>query len=242
MAVKADMERAILGTRIRQRRRETGLTQVELARRIGISASYLNLIEWNKRRIAGSLLRRTAEELNLGIDDLEGSAERRLFETLTEVAHLPELSSLDIEDDHTGELIGRFPGWARAMAALARSEREATVRAQTLSDRLSNDPFLSETVHRMLTRIAAIRSAAEILTEFRDVPEDRRNSFLRIINEEIGVLSDVGEALAAYLDKADEPDRALTPLDEVEALFDARDNHFEEIETATAQLAREIPA
>lgn len=240
MAVKADMERAILGTRIRQRRRETGLTQVELARRIGISASYLNLIEWNKRRIAGSLLRRTAEELNLGIDDLEGSAERRLFETLTEVAHLPELSSLDIEDDHTGELIGRFPGWARAMAALARSEREATVRAQTLSDRLSNDPFLSETVHRMLTRIAAIRSAAEILTEFRDVPEDRRNSFLRIINEEIGVLSDVGEALAAYLDKADEPDRALTPLDEVEALFDARDNHFEEIETATAQLARQL--
>ena len=44
---------AIIGTRIRQRRRELGLTQAELARRVEISAPYLNLIEWNKRRIAG---------------------------------------------------------------------------------------------------------------------------------------------------------------------------------------------
>ena len=210
MAVKADMERAILGTRIRQRRRETGLTQVELARRIGISASYLNLIEWNKRRIAGSLLRRTAEELNLGIDDLEGSAERRLFETLTEVAHLPELSSLDIEDDHTGELIGRFPGWARAMAALARSEREATVRAQTLSDRLSNDPFLSETVHRMLTRIAAIRSAADSVDEAsKGLPDlSRRLDAVAVRAEQL---------IGAYGDRSDFNQETLAMLREVRA-------------------------
>ena len=234
------MDRSILGTRIRQRRREIGITQVELAGRIGIPASYLNLIELNKRRIAGTLLRKTAEALNLELDDLDGAAERRLLETLTEIAHLPSLGALGIEDQRTGELIGRFPGWARGLAALARSEREATALAQTLTDRLSNDPFLGETVHRMLTRIAAIRSAAEILTEFPDAPADRRDRFHRIIHEESRALSDVGEALAAYLDKADEPDRTLTPLDEVEALFDARENHFGEIEAAAAALAPEI--
>ena len=234
------MDRSILGTRIRQRRRELGITQVELAGRIGISASYLNLIELNKRRIAGGLLRRTAESLHLELDDLDGAAERRLLETLTEIAHLPSLGTLGIEDNRTGELIGRFPGWAKGLAALARSEREATALAQTLTDRLSNDPFLGETVHRMLTRIAAIRSAAEILSEFPDAPAERRDRFHRILFEESRALSDVGEALAAYLDKADEPDRALTPLDEVEALFEARENHFQEIEAAAGALAQQL--
>ena len=229
--------RSILGARIRQRRRELGLSQAELARQVGISASYLNLIEWNKRQIAGARLRQIAEALDLELGDLDGAAERRLHDTLTEVAHLPELASLGLEDERIGELIGRFPGWARGLAAVARSGREAATRAQMLADRLSNDPFLGETVHRMLTRIAAIRSAAEILTEYPDVPADRRERFHRIVHEESRALSDVGEALAAYFDKAEAPTRTLTPVDEVEALFDARGHHFAEIEAAAAPLA-----
>ena len=230
------MPKAILGTRIREHRRSLRITQAELARRIGISASYLNLIERNKRGIAGPLLRRTAEKLDLSLDELDGAAERRLLETLNEIAHLPDLRSLGVEADSAGELIGRYPGWARAIAALARSEREATGAARALADRLTHDPFLGETVHRMLTRIAGIRAAAEILAEFSDIPADRRARFHRIIHEESRGLSDVGEALAAYFDKIGETDRTLTPLDEVEALFDARENRFEEIEAAAAEL------
>lgn len=230
------MRDTILGTRIRQRRREIGINQADLARSVGISPSYLNLIEWNKRRIAGTLLRKIADALGLSLDELAGAAEMRLLETLSEVAHLPSLSAVGIEAHRTDELIGRFPGWARGVAALARSEREATQRAQTLSDRLSNDPFLGEAVHRMLSRIAAIRSTAEILTEFSDIPEDQRARFSQIISEESHVLTEVGEALVVYLDKAEEADKVLTPLDEVEALFAARDNHFAEIETRAAAL------
>ena len=228
---------AILGSRIRQRRRELGVTQSDLARRVGISASYLNLIEWNKRQIAGTRLRQIAEALHLPLAELEGSSERRLAEALTEVARLPSLEGLEIEEERIGELIGRFPGWSRALAALARSEREAVARAHVLSDRLSNDPFLGETVHRMLSRIASVRSAAEILTEYPDIPAAQRDRFSRIVHEESGTLSEVGEALATYLDKAEETDRVMTPIDEVEALFAARDNRFEEIEEPAASLA-----
>ena len=227
---------SILGTRIRQRRRELGLAQIELARRVGISASYLNLIEWNKRQIAGARLRRIAEALDLTVDELGGLSERRLAETLAEIANLPSLGGLGIEEVRVGELIGRFPGWSRALSALARSEREAVARAGVLSERLSNDPFLGETVHRMLSRIAAIRSAAEILVEYSDIPADRRERFLRIVNEESATLSEVGEALAVYLDKAEDTDRVMTPTDEVEAVFAARGNRFEEIEAASAEL------
>ena len=230
------MDRSIVGARIRQRRREIGVTQVELARRIGISPSYLNLIEWNKRQAAGPLLRKIAAALRLDLEELDAASERRLLESMTEIAHLPSLSGLDLEEERTAEFIGRFPGWARGVAVLARSEQQATARAQALSDRLSHDPFLGETIHGMLTRIAAIRSASEILTEYPDAPAERQDAFHRIIYEESRRLSDVGEALAAYLDKADDPDRVMTPIDEVETLFDTRENHFREIEAVAGTL------
>lgn len=233
-----ELDRSIVGTRVRQRRRERGITQVDLARRIGISPSYLNLIEWNKRQIAGTLLRKIAEALDLG--ELDVASDRRLLEVLNEIAHLPSMDPLNIEADRAGELIGRFPGWARSVAALAHSEREATTRVRTLSDRLSNDPFLGEAVHRMLSRIAAIRSASEILTDYPDAPVDRRDRFQKIIHEESRALSDVGEALAAYLDKADDPDRVLTPLDEVESFFDAQGNYFAEIEGGAREIAAQL--
>lgn len=228
---------SIIGTRIRQRRREIGYTQADLAKKVDISPSYLNLIEWNKRRIAGSLLHKIASALSLSSEELDGASEKRLLESLSEIAHLPSLGALGVETERTSELIGRFPGWARGLATLARSEREATMRAQTLSDRLSNDPFLSETVHRMLTRIAAIRSAAEILEEYPDVETEQRERFNSLIHQDSRALSDVGEALASYLDKAEESERVHTPLDEVETLFVARENRFEEIEGPAADLA-----
>ncbi|MEO1493002.1 MAG: short-chain fatty acyl-CoA regulator family protein [Pseudomonadota bacterium] len=224
------MDRSIAGTRLRARRRQMGITQADLARTLGISASYLNLIEANKRRIGGQLLSRAAEELGLALDDLDGAAEQRLNEALVDIAQMPALSSLDIEHDRSGEFIGRFPGWARAMAALARSEQNAQRSARVLADRLSHDPFLGEAVHRMLSRIASIRSAAEIMTEYDDIDRDQRQRFDQIIFEESRNLAEVGEALAAYFDKSTETDTSLTPLDEVEAMFESRENRFAEIE------------
>lgn len=228
---------AIIGTRIRQRRREIGITQAELARQVGISAPYLNLIEWNKRPIAGGLLRRTAEALGLPLSELDDASERQLFDTLNEISQISLFNDLGIERDRISELIGRFPGWARTLAAISKSERDANARVESLSDRLSNDPFLNETVHRMLTQIASVRSASEILNDFPDISGERRDRFNAIIHEQSKALSDVGEALAVYLDRTEDTDRAITPIDEVEALFNARNNHFEEIEAATKALS-----
>lgn len=239
-ATQQAAHRAVLGTRIRERRRALGITQAELARRIGISPSYMNLIERNRRGIAGRLLRRVAQVLALRLDELDGAAERRLIETLDEIAHAPDLRALGVEAAATADLIARYPGWARALAALARSEREARAATGALADRLTHDPFLGEAVHRMLTRIAAIRSAAEILVDFTDLEPAQRQRFHGIVREESRALSEVGEALAAYFDKVAAPDRTLTPLDEVEALFDARANRFEEIEAAAGALAARL--
>lgn len=230
------MNQPIVGTRIRQKRKQMGVSQADLARQMEISPSYLNLIEWNKRRIAGGLLTRAAMALGMRVQELEGSGDHRLLDDLNEIAHLESIAKLAVERDRAGELLGRFPGWSRALAALARSERQAVTRAQNLSDRLTNDPFLGETVHRMLTQIASIRSAAEILAGYEDIAPERRSRFTEMINGESQALSTVAEALATYLDKAEDQDRALTPVDETEQFFEVNQNRFPDIESAAADL------
>ena len=236
------MGRALLGPRIRERRRQVGLTQVELARRIGISGSYLNMIERNRRQIAGALLRRTAEALDLGLDELDGAAERRLVEALEEIVRLPALAGLEVEADKTEELLARFPGWARALASLARSERQASQTARALADRLTHDPVLGETVHRLLSCSASIRMASEILTDYGDLAPEQGARFQDIISSESVKLSEIAEALAGYFDSGAESVQSSSPLDEVEALFDASDNRFEELEAAAADLSRRMAA
>lgn len=228
------MARSIIGARIRERRRAIGLTQSELARRIGISASYLNLIEGNKRGVGDKLLGRVARELSIRAEDLDGAAERRLFDQLREVAADPRLSALGIEADQAGELLGRFPGWARAIGAVARSERELSGHVRAMSDRLKHDPFLGEAVHRMLTHTAALRSAAEILIDVPDLEPPQRERFEAILATESRRLSDVGEALAAYFDRSHTTRAAVTPTDEIDALFEAHANRFAPIEAAVA--------
>lgn len=231
------MATPMLGTRIRERRKSLGVTQTDLARRMGVSASYLSLIEANKRGVAGPLLRAAAEALDLELDELDGAAERRLLATLNEIAQLPEFAALGVEAERTGDMLGRYPGWARAVAALARSERSAVEEASAQADRLAHDPILADTVHSMLTRIAAIRSAVEILTGYSDVPGEERDRFLRILEEEGRTLSDVGEALTAYFEAEGKSGRALTPVDEVEALFEAGDGRFAGLDAAAEGLA-----
>jgi predicted transcriptional regulator/transcriptional regulator with XRE-family HTH domain len=235
------MKRNILGPRIRERRREIGITQADLAKQVEISASYLNLIEHNKRDIGGSLLRKLANALDLPLEQLDGAADRRLLETLEEIAQNPEMLAIGVEDKRIGEMIGRFPGWSNGILALSRSEHLATNTAQVLSDRLNHDPFLGETVHKMLTRITSLYSASEIIDQNPEIDSVPRDRFYAIMHEESQQLCKLGDALASYFDNAAWARRALTPLDEIDALFDNRNNHFAEIERRAQALHLQLP-
>ena len=60
-------QKAWLGNKVRRLRRDQGLAQVEMARRLGISPSYLNLIEHNQRPLTLPLLLKLGQEFNVDL-------------------------------------------------------------------------------------------------------------------------------------------------------------------------------
>ncbi len=226
------LSRSLIGPKLRERRKALGITQTHFAAQLGISASYLNLIEANKRSIGGSLLKRMAEQLGLVIDELDGAAERRLVRDLGELAGEPLLAELRLDLASADALASRHTGWGRALVTLHRAWLDGNRAVSALSDRLNQDPFLSDAVHSMLSRVAAIRSSAEILDTVDDLTPEQQKRFASIVDSESARLSDVAQALAAFFDKAHTRTRSITPVEEVDDFIFEHDNHFPRLEQA----------
>src|SRR5690606_22954022 len=130
------MRHDLTGLKIRRRRRAGGLTQGELARRAGISPSYLNLIEQNKRPIAGALLDRLAAGLGVARAELDDEPERRLIDRLNEVAADPALAGPGDHHASSAEIVGRYPEWADLLLKLYRAFVDRNEAVLALADRL----------------------------------------------------------------------------------------------------------
>ena len=59
-----------IGPKIKAFRRKLGIQANKLADQLGISPSYLNLIEGGKRKIDGDLLLKACQELKIELSDL----------------------------------------------------------------------------------------------------------------------------------------------------------------------------
>jgi hypothetical protein len=119
------MARALIGRTVRRLRSEQRLSQQALAVRLGISASYLNLIEHDQRAVTASLLIKLGETLRVDLATLSGSGERQLEASLREAFADPLLSSDAVPEAEIAELSAAAPNAARAVLALYRAWRVA---------------------------------------------------------------------------------------------------------------------
>jgi len=224
---------SLTGTRIRERRSITGLRQADLARQIGISASYLNLIEHNRRRIGGKLLVDIAQVLGVEPSMLTEGAEAALIATLREAA--ADVGGAAAETDRADEFAGRFPGWAEVLALEHRRIASLERTVETLSDRLTHDPHLAASLHEVLSTAASIRSTASILAETGELEPEWRDRFHRNLNEDSRRLAESSKALVTYLDDSDaSDDQRGVPREEAEGFMAARGHHFPELEDGSA--------
>jgi predicted transcriptional regulator/transcriptional regulator with XRE-family HTH domain len=166
------MARAVIGRTVRRLRADRHLSQQALATRLGISASYLNLIEHDQRAVTASLLIKLAETLRVDLAELSGTQERRLEVGLREALGDPLLGAEAVPEAEIEALAAGSPNAARAVLALYRAWRVAREDAGGI----------------------ALPSGRRVLLpneEARDLFDDRANHF--------PALEEAAEALAADL-------------------------------------------
>tara|TARA_B100000686_G_scaffold355086_1_gene469761 strand:+ start:5183 stop:6553 length:1371 start_codon:yes stop_codon:yes gene_type:complete len=106
-----DERKIMVGQRVRRLRQSQGSTQAEMASKLGISTSYLNLIERNQRPATVQFLLRLGQAFDIDLVQFAGNDEARIVAQLREVFADPifkqsNISPQDIEDICSASPIG----------------------------------------------------------------------------------------------------------------------------------------
>lgn len=220
---------SIIGTRIRERRLQQGMRQAALAKSAGISASYLNLIEHNRRRIGGKILMRLAEVLQVEPALLADGAEAGLVATLNAAAGGLAAGGLVGAE----EFAGRFTGWAKVLADKHQRVETLERNLRILTDRLAHDPRLAVALHEVIDAVTAVRATASILVDTKELEPEWQARFHRNLNEDSGRLAEGAEHLVRYLEAAPEVEAGIkTAQDELHAFLDDHGYYFAGLEQA----------
>lgn len=232
--------RAPIGLKIRNRRKTLGFSQSRMAQNIGISASYLNLIEGNKRDVGGVLLQKIAAELGLELDVLTGEAEQRVMQELEEAFVDPLFHSLEFPSDDARNLVAQFPKVAHGLSRLYRAYSDANINLEIQGNRLRSDPLFSELLHQMLSQITIVRSSSEILEDESGLSEDESRRFLGAIGNQARAMTDVAQTLITHFDQSSQQRRATSPARELDDLIINERNYFPVLEDTADQLRRDL--
>ena len=128
-----------LGAKVRALRRAHDLRQTQLAEVLGISPSYLNLIEHDRRPLPAELLLKLAQQFELDLKSFAEEGDGRLGADLMEVFGDPVLEHHGLSTAEVRELTVAAPGVARAVVQLYQLYRGARESAEGMAARLSTD-------------------------------------------------------------------------------------------------------
>ena len=229
-----------LGPRLRSVRKKKGITQSSLAHSIGISVSYLNLIEHNKRNIGPDLVARLTRALDIDPEHLSAPQDARLIHDLENLAAEPLFRDSRLEPKAPKDIVANHPRWAEGILKLYRTHQTSSEALEAMSQRLNRDPYMVESSHQIMNIITSIRSFSEILEEVPDLPDDVRNSMATGISAESRKLGSTAKALFEFINEPGKSLRSSTPGDLVNDFLIDRHNYFEELEEAATSLRARI--
>jgi predicted transcriptional regulator/transcriptional regulator with XRE-family HTH domain len=182
-------QKIFAGPRIRRLRMERSLTQTAMAEGLGISPSYLNLIERNQRPITVQLILKLASVYRIDPHELQAET-RGSVAALKEVFSDPLLAGELPGDQELIDLAETAPNAAAAMQKLFRAYREQAERLSDLNALLASEG-----------RATTLSAARLPVDEVHEVFEHRASHF--------PALEEAAEAFATELDAGDDLFAAL---------------------------------
>src|SRR3954452_25578374 len=186
-------QKIFAGPRIRRIRRALGLTQTAMAAGLGISPSYLNLIERNQRPLTVQLILRLSAVYKIEAEELNQAAGGAMAALREEFAD-PLLSGELSGEQELADIADAAPNAAAGIAKLYRAYREQAGRLSDLSELMRREG-----------RTMSVPAARLPVDEVRDLFERRPNHFAEIDAEaeafaaELGAEDDLSVALQRWL-------------------------------------------
>jgi len=107
-----------LGPRLRRLRHELGLTQQVMAEDLGISPSYIALLERNQRPLTADMLVRLARTYRLDVTELASEDSEEYARRIADVLRDPIFSDIDMPSLEVSDLATSFPGVSQALLRL----------------------------------------------------------------------------------------------------------------------------
>ncbi|MET0942564.1 MAG: ImmA/IrrE family metallo-endopeptidase, partial [Mesorhizobium sp.] len=193
-------QKIFAGPRIRRIRNAKGLTQTAMAEGLGISPSYLNLIERNQRPLTVQLILKLAAVYKVEPEELHSEA-RGSIAALREVFADPLLAGELPGDQELVEIAEAAPNAAAAVVKLFRAYREQAERLSDLSELLARDgratslsaarlPIdeVRETFERRPNYFAFLEEEAEAFISLLDPGDDLSGSLKEWLKQELGIV------------------------------------------------------
>jgi hypothetical protein len=176
-----------LGAKVRALRRRENLSQVQLAERLGISASYLNLIESNRRPLPAALLIRLAQQFGVDLHVFATDEDARLVSDLLELFSDPIFENHGLTSTDVREMATSSPATARAVLALYRAYQASRESTESLASRISQGEEVSGAARSQLPSEEVSDLVQKHLNHFPELEEGAEELWrkARLDNEEL---------------------------------------------------------
>src|SRR6202022_540560 len=172
-------KKLFVGPRFRRIRQQLGLSQTQIAEGLGISPSYINLIERNQCPVTAQILLRLAEAYDLDLRDLATADEDRFFAELNEIFCDPLFRQIDLPKQELRDLAELCPGVTHSLqrlyAAYTEARRGETLAAQ-MADRDEGTRFEANPIERGRDLIEANRNYFPELEQAAENLRDELNA------------------------------------------------------------------
>ena len=118
-------DKLLIGPKLRRFRNSLGVTQARMAEDLGISASYLNLIERNQRAMSAKVLLRMASVYDFDISEFADAGDAQLVASTYEALRAERFTDMPVSKNEVEDVVGISPNIARAFQSLLKTTSDA---------------------------------------------------------------------------------------------------------------------